>query len=131
MHGIHTQGLADWQEDRCEDKTGRRHVHKCTDNQQEDIEQQDFYFSPMPSWKEKILSPLAKTKGYLLSAGTKYPSAANEVYRIIRSEAGIQAYIDTVDEIPAVTQVDRLENRPNLETEENEEGKESQTIEPY
>ena len=100
-------------------------------NQQEDIEQQDFYFSPMPSWKEKILSPLAKTKGYLLSAGTKYPSAANEVYRIIRSEAGIQAYIDTVDEIPAVTQVDRLENRPNLETEENEEGKESQTIEPY
>ena len=100
-------------------------------NQQEEIEQQDFYFSPMPSWKEKILSPLAKTKGYLLSAGTKYPSAANEVYRIIRSEAGIQAYIDTVDEIPAVTQVDRLENRPNLETEENEEGKESQTIEPY
>lgn len=100
-------------------------------NQQEDIEQQDFYFSPMPSWKEKILSPLAKTKGYLLSAGTKYPSAANEVYRIIRSEAGIQAYIDTVDEIPAVTQVDRLENRPGLETEENEEGKESQTIEPY
>lgn len=100
-------------------------------NQQEDIEQQDFYFSPMPSWKEKILSPLAKTKGYLLSAGTKYPSAANEVYRIIRSEAGIQAYIDTVDEIPAVTQVDRLENRPNLETEENEDGKESQTIEPY
>lgn len=100
-------------------------------NQQEDIEQQDFYFSPMPSWKEKILSPLAKTKGYLLSAGTKYPSAANEVYRIIRSEAGIQAYIDTVDEIPAVTQVDRLENRPNLETEENEEGKESQTIKPY
>lgn len=100
-------------------------------NQQEDIEQQDFYFSPMPSWKEKILSPLAKTKGYLLSAGTKYPSAANEVYRIIRSEAGIQVYIDTVDEIPAVTQVDRLENRPNLETEENEEGKESQTIEPY
>ena len=100
-------------------------------NQQEDIEQQDFYFSPMPSWKEKILSPLAKTKGYLLSAGTKYPSAANEVYRIIRSEAGIQAYIDTVDEIPAVTQVDRLENRPNLETEENEEGKASQTIEPY
>ncbi len=100
-------------------------------NQQEDIEQQDFYFSPMPTWKEKILSPLAKTKGYLLSAGTKYPSAANEVYRIIRSEAGIQAYIDTVDEIPAVTQVDRLENRPNLETEENEEGKESQTIEPY
>ena len=100
-------------------------------NQQEDIEQHDFYFSPMPSWKEKILSPLAKTKGYLLSAGTKYPSAANEVYRIIRSEAGIQAYIDTVDEIPAVTQVDRLENRPNLETEENEEGKESQTIEPY
>ena len=99
-------------------------------NQQE-IEQQDFYFSPMPSWKEKILSPLAKTKGYLLSAGTKYPSAANEVYRIIRCEAGIQAYIDTVDEIPAVTQVDRLENRPNLETEENEEGKESQTIEPY
>ena len=66
-----------------------------------------------------------------MSAGTKYPSAANEVYRIIRSEAGIQAYIDTVDEIPAVTQVDRLENRPNLETEENEEGKESQTIEPY
>ena len=100
-------------------------------NQQEEIEQQDFYFSPMPSWKEKKLSPLAKTKGYLLSAGTKYPSAANEVYRIIRSEAGIQAYIDTVDEIPAVTQVDRLENRPNLETEENEEGKESQTIEPY
>ena len=38
MYGIHTQGLADWQEDRCEDKTGRRHVHKCTDNQQEDIE---------------------------------------------------------------------------------------------
>ena len=100
-------------------------------NQQEDIEQQDFYFSPMPSWKEKMLSPLAKTKGYLLSAGTKYPSAANEVYRIIRSEAGIQAYIDTVDEIPAVTQVDRLENRPNLETEENREGKQSQAIESY
>ena len=111
-------------------------VKESQDSSEEEEEiilpyQQDFYFSPMPSWKEKILSPLAKTKGYLLSAGTKYPSAANEVYRIIRSEAGIQAYIDTVDEIPAVTQVDRLENRPNLETEENEEGKESQTIEPY
>ena len=100
-------------------------------NQQEDIEQQDFYFSPMPTWKEQSLSPLAKTKGYLLSEETKYPSAANEVLRLIRSEAGIQAYIDTVDEIPAVTVVDRPENRPAPENEEAEGKGESDKIVPY
>lgn len=100
-------------------------------NQQEDIEQQDFYFSPMPTWKEQSLSPLAKTKGYLLSEETKYPSAANEVLRLIRSEAGIQAYMDTVDEIPAVIVVDRLENRPAPENEEAEGKGESDKIVPY
>ena len=100
-------------------------------NQQEDIEQQDFYFSPMPTWKEQSLSPLAKTKGYLLSEETKYPSAANEVLRLIRSEAGIQAYMDTVDEIPAVTVVDRPENRPAPENEEAEGKGESDKIVPY
>lgn len=100
-------------------------------NQQEDIEQQDFYFSPMPTWKEQSLSSLAKTKGYLLSEETKYPSAANEVLRLIRSEAGIQAYMDTVDEIPAVTVVDRPENRPAPENEEAEGKGESDKIVPY
>ena len=100
-------------------------------NQQEDIEQQNFYFSPMPTWKEQSLSPLAKTKGYLLSEETKYPSAANEVLRLIRSEAGIQAYMDTVDEIPAVTVVDRPENRPAPENEEAEGKGESDKIVPY
>lgn len=100
-------------------------------NQQEDIEQQDFYFSPMPTWKEQSLSPLAKTKGYLLSEETKYPSAANEVLRLIRSEAGIQAYMDTVDEIPAVIVVDRPENRPAPENEEAEGKGESDKIVPY
>ncbi|WP_303017229.1 hypothetical protein [Holdemania massiliensis] len=100
-------------------------------NQQEDIEQQDFYFSPMPSWESITLAPLAKTKGYLLAEGTKYPSASNEVLRLIRSEMGIQAYISTVNTIPAVTNVDKLENRPISSEEEMEDKVDSDRIKPY
>ena len=71
-------------------------------DQMEEIHQQDFLFSPMPSYKEMTPAPMAMTRGYLINKNTKYPSAANAVMQLIRSEEGMQAYIDTVDEIPAV-----------------------------
>lgn len=93
-------------------------------NEQEDITQQDFLFSAMPTWEETPLAPLAKNKGYLISADTRYPSAANEVLRLIRSEAGLQAYLDTTDEILAVTAADRAENRPQQDPEASQDAKE-------
>lgn len=93
-------------------------------NEQEDITQQDFLFSAMPAWEETPLAPLAKNKGYLISADTRYPSAANEVLRMIRSEAGLQAYLDTTDEILAVTAADRTENRPQPAPETSPDAKE-------
>lgn len=80
--------------------------------QQEEIEQQDFQFSAMPTWQSQPLAPLALTKGYLINVHTQYPSACNEVLRLIRSNEAIQAYIDTTQQIPAVTNTDRLENKP-------------------
>ena len=82
--------------------------------EQEEIEQQDFWFSKMPSWQGQTLSPLAQSRGYLISAQTEYPSAANEVLRLIRSEAGIQLYLDCTDEIAAVTETDWADRRPVL-----------------
>ena len=94
--------------------------------EQEEIEQQDFWFSKMPSWQGQTLSPLAQSRGYLISAQTEYPSAANEVLRLIRSEAGIQLYLDCTDEIAAVTETDWADRRPVLA--EGEEKAESEEV---
>ena len=94
--------------------------------EQEEIEQQDFWFSKMPSWQGQTLSPLAQSRGYLISAQTEYPTAANEVLRLIRSEAGIQLYLDCTDEIAAVTETDWADRRPVLA--EGEEKTESEEV---
>ena len=44
---------------------------------------------------------------------------------------GIQAYISTVNTIPAVTNVDKLENRPISSEEEMEDKVDSDRIKPY
>ena len=56
----------------------------------------------------------------------EYPSAANEVLRLIRSEAGIQLYLDCTDEIAAVTETDWADRRPVLA--EGEEKAESEEV---
>ena len=83
-------------------------------DQMEEIHQQDFLFSPMPSYKGMTPAPMAMTRGYLINKNTKYPSAANAVMQLIRSEEGMQAYIDTVNEIPAVTLVADESQREEL-----------------
>lgn len=68
----------------------------------EETQQVNYRFSHMPSYQGNILTPLTEIKGYILSKDCKYPSAANEVIRILRSKEGLQAYIDNTDSVPYI-----------------------------
>lgn len=62
----------------------------------------DFKFSRMPTWQGKQLTPLVKTKGFVINGFSKYPSATAELLRIILTKQGMQAMVDNSSYIPAL-----------------------------
>lgn len=63
----------------------------------------DFKFSRMPTWKGNQLTPLVKTKGFVINGFTKYPKASAELIKLLISRDGMQTMIDYSSYIPALT----------------------------
>lgn len=66
MHGVHPQGLADRQEDRGEDQAGRRHVHECADDQEQDIDDEEDHI------------PVVADSQHGLGHGRRYPRKCHD-----------------------------------------------------
>jgi arabinogalactan oligomer/maltooligosaccharide transport system substrate-binding protein len=59
-------------------------------------------FSPMPTWKDHRLTPFVGTKGFVINGFTHYPSAAEELYRLLYTKAAMEAMIRTSSYLPAL-----------------------------
>ncbi len=62
----------------------------------------DFKFSVMPTYDDVQLSPLMKTKGFVLNGYTEYPSAASEVLRWVYTKDVLETIIDSSSYLPAL-----------------------------
>ncbi len=65
----------------------------------------NIHFTKFPTFNGMQPTPLLKVNGYVINSITQFPSATNEVLKLIRSVAGIQAFIDTTSEVPLVSDV--------------------------
>lgn len=68
----------------------------------EDENNIDVRFSPMPTWEGNQLTPLVKTKGFVINGFTENPSAAHEVLRWLYTEDTMTTMIDNSAYLPAV-----------------------------
>lgn len=66
----------------------------------------DLKFTKMPTYKENQLTPLSNSYGYLIKKDTKYPGAATALMQLLRSQKGIQIYIDTTEGNPLLLEED-------------------------
>jgi len=64
----------------------------------------NIHFAKFPTFNGIQPTPLLEVNGYVINSITKFPSAANEVLKLIRSTAGLQAFIDTTSEFPLVNE---------------------------
>lgn len=62
----------------------------------------DMKFGPLPTWKGKHLTPIVKTKGFVINGFTKYPGAASELMRQLYSKDFLQAMVNNTSYIPAL-----------------------------
>lgn len=69
----------------------------------------EYVYAPFPSYKDHRLTPNAVVSGYMVNAKTKYPSAAAEAIRILRTPAGASLFNKTTGKIP-VYHRNHLEN---------------------
>jgi arabinogalactan oligomer/maltooligosaccharide transport system substrate-binding protein len=79
----------------------------------------DFKFSAMPTYEGRQLSPLMKTKGFVLNAYTEYPSASSEVLRWLYSTETFGTMVNNSSYLPAL-EVDAA-IYPEIESENKEE----------
>ena len=59
-------------------------------------------FSPMPTFEGNQLTPMMKTKGFVINGFTPYPSAASEVLRWLYTESTMGAMIESSAYLPAL-----------------------------
>ncbi|MEC9484502.1 MAG: extracellular solute-binding protein [Candidatus Izemoplasma sp.] len=91
----------------------------------------DFKFSAMPTYDGVQLTPLMKTKGFVVNAFTEYPSAASEVLRWLYTQDTIEVMINSSAYLPAL-QTD-ASIYPVIDSENKEEfayGMRFNTLEP-
>ncbi|XMB86946.1 extracellular solute-binding protein [Mycoplasmatota bacterium WC44] len=62
----------------------------------------DFKFASMPTWNENNLSPLMKTKGFVINGYTENPSAASEVLRWLYTQETMTEMISNSSYLPAL-----------------------------
>lgn len=58
----------------------------------EQLTEQDYLFSTMPTFKNETLHPYTLSAGYVVSKDTLYPNACLELLRLIRSDEGLQIF---------------------------------------
>ena len=68
----------------------------------EDANNLDFKFSAMPTYNGVQLSPLMKTKGFVINGYTANPSAASEVLRWLYTKPVIEEMIENSSYLPAL-----------------------------
>jgi maltose-binding protein MalE len=64
----------------------------------------DFKFSAMPTYKGKQLTPLYKTKGFVINTHTDAPSAASEVLRWLYTLPTFETMINNSSYLPALNE---------------------------
>ncbi|MBS3972741.1 MAG: extracellular solute-binding protein [Erysipelotrichia bacterium] len=62
----------------------------------------NFAITPMPTWNGNPLRPFVKTKGFVINAYTQNRSAATELLRLVYSQAGFQAMVDSSSYAPSL-----------------------------
>jgi arabinogalactan oligomer/maltooligosaccharide transport system substrate-binding protein len=61
-----------------------------------------YHISALPTYKGVRLTPFVKTKGWVINGYTKYQSAATELLRLIYSQDGFQALVDSSAYAPSL-----------------------------
>lgn len=61
-------------------------------DQYQELTGDTYVYAPFPKYKGNYLSPMAEVEGYMVSKHVKYPSAAAEVLRILRSGEAASHY---------------------------------------
>ncbi|MFU8793556.1 MAG: extracellular solute-binding protein [Acholeplasmataceae bacterium] len=61
-----------------------------------------FRFSPMPTYNGVQLTPLMKTKGFVINGFTEAPSAASEVLRWVYTKEVMELVVETSTYLPAL-----------------------------
>jgi arabinogalactan oligomer / maltooligosaccharide transport system substrate-binding protein len=61
-----------------------------------------FRFSPMPTYNGVQLTPIMKTKGFVINGFTEAPSAASEVLRWLYTKPVLEVMIDSSTYLPAL-----------------------------
>lgn len=79
----------------------------------------DFKFSVMPTYDGEQLSPLMKTKGFVVNGYTEYPSAASDVLRWLYTKETLEVIMDSSSYLPAL-EAD-AEIYPDIESENKAE----------
>ena len=59
-------------------------------------------FAPMPTWHGNRLTPFVGTKGFVVNGFTHYPSAAEELYRLLYTREAMETMIKTSSYLPAL-----------------------------
>ncbi|WP_331836666.1 ABC transporter substrate-binding protein [Erysipelothrix piscisicarius] len=60
----------------------------------------EYVYAPFPEYMKHRMSPMGEVDGYIARKETKYPSAAAEVIRILRSGEGVSTYQSSVGKTP-------------------------------
>lgn len=60
----------------------------------------EYVYAPFPEYMKHRMSPMGEVDGYIVRKETKYPSAAAEVIRILRSGEGVSIYNSSVGKTP-------------------------------
>ncbi|MDE6195395.1 MAG: extracellular solute-binding protein [Erysipelotrichaceae bacterium] len=59
------------------------------------FEGQNLRFQKMPTYQGKQFTPIAHSYGYFINKDTLYPQAAKALLQLLRSQEGMQAYLET------------------------------------
>lgn len=79
----------------------------------------DFKFSAMPTYNGVQLTPLMKTKGFVINAFTDYPSAASEVLRWVYTKDTLETIVENSAYLPALQEDAAI--YPDIESENKAE----------
>lgn len=84
----------------------------------EQLTEQDFLFSAMPTLNGSSLHPYTLSAGYVISKDTQYPNACLELLRLIRSDAGLQIFANNSEQ-PLLVNDAAWEENPIVYDNEN------------
>lgn len=81
-------------------------VDPLQEQSQEAYQKGSLHFQKLPTWKKQELAPFADTYGFMVKKDCAYPQTAAAFLEMVRSFDGLQAFLDTSEDIPLLVTSD-------------------------